>query len=63
MTADERTRLVDRIPTAPMLMFTIFFTLGVCLIQTYVLLGIGLVVAAVLWVVVVKVLRDRYRAT
>jgi hypothetical protein len=60
MTTDERAGLVDRIPTAPMLLFTIFFTLGVCLIQSYVLLGVGLLLAALLWVVVVKVLRDRY---
>ncbi len=60
MNTDERAGLVDRIPTAPMLLFTIFFTLGVCLIQSYVLLGVGLLLAALLWVVVVKVLRDRY---
>ena len=46
MTTDERAGLVDRIPTAPMLLFTIFFTLGVCLIQSYVLLGVGLLLAA-----------------
>lgn len=63
MNTKKRARLVDRIPTGPMLLFTVFFTLGVCLIQSYALLGVGLVAAAVLWVVVVTTLRQRYSAT
>jgi hypothetical protein len=56
-----RRRFVDRLPTAPMLLVGIFVTLGVCLIQNWTWLGVGLVISTVLWLGILKILFDRYR--
>lgn len=61
MTEPSSRRLVDRLPTGPLLMVTIFFTLAVALLQSLVWLGVGLVAAAVLWIVVLKILFARYK--